>query len=85
MSEVTLIEVIQPFLNVLGGFAGLTILYFILVLWQNKKKINSLQRIESEQERAKERDKALAAEQRRITRSIQRLDAKVTRWKAMSR
>lgn len=79
MSEVTLMDVLTPWLNVMGGVAGLTVLYFVVVLWQGKKKLQRLERIEREQLRARERDIQVFRSQRLIMKELNRLNNKLRR------
>jgi hypothetical protein len=72
MVEVTLLDALAPIINIMGGLAGLTILFFIFTLWQNKRKLSTLKRIERELERIKQRGARLAAEQRRMNQLLER-------------
>lgn len=77
MAEVTLLDALGPFINLMGGFAGLSILYFISVLWQNKRKLQRLQALEDGQRLAKERDGRLMSTQKKILYRIERIEKKV--------
>jgi hypothetical protein len=72
MTEVTLLDALGPFINLFGGFAGLSILYFISVLWQNKKKLARLSAIEEGQRLARERDMRIMKTQRDIMTTLSR-------------
>lgn len=43
--ETTFYDTIAPLVNILGGVAGLTILYFIIMVLQNRKKLRELEAI----------------------------------------
>lgn len=79
MVEVTLLDALGPFLNIMGGLAGLTIVYFVIMAWIGRRKLQTLARIEREQERARRRASDVIRLQRQTLRAVARLERRVGR------
>lgn len=45
--EFSIAELVNPVISIMGGIAGMTLIYFFIVVVQNRKKQQTLDRIEA--------------------------------------
>lgn len=77
--EVTLTDALAPLLNIMGGVAGATIIYGVVTIWQNKRKIARLHRLEVQVQAARAAARRVERGQQATQRAIANLDRKVNR------
>ena len=81
MTELNLLDTISPVVNILGGVAGVTIIYFVVVVWQNKKNTAILKKIHSQLHRTRERETQIIMEQARLSSEMSLLNRRIARWR----
>ncbi|CAK0746585.1 hypothetical protein CCP3SC15_1440010 [Gammaproteobacteria bacterium] len=81
MTDLNLLDAINPVVNILGGVAGVTIIYFVIVVWQNKKNTTILKKIHAQLHKTKERETQLIMEQSRLSSELATLNRRIARWR----